>query len=583
MSRIRKPIITVLGHVDSGKSSLLDTIRGTRLVEKEAGGITQHIGATEVPTELILDMSSELLKKYGFELKIPGLLFIDTPGHEAFTNLRARGGSIADLAILVVDVMHGCQPQTFEAIDILKTYKTPFIVAMNKIDNIRGWSTRKGPVTGGIREQAKDVLDFMDIKLYELVGQLHGKGFVSERFDRVKNLTREIPIIPICAKSGEGVPELLMFLAGLSQRYMEKKLEAGENKTGRGTVLEVKEERGLGKTLDVILYEGSLKVGDTIVTVGKDGAITAKVRALLEPKALAEIRSPRDKFRSISKVVAAAGVKVAAPDIGKTLPGSPILVVQTGKEIEEIEKEVRGLNTSSDEPGPVIKADALGSLEAMEKLLGQKGIKAKKADIGDVSKRDVAEMESIKEKNPLKAVIFAFGVGINEDAREEAEKAGILIFRGDVIYRLLEEYDDWVKETKEIEKAKVLESVSWPAKFKVLRNNVFRNSKPAIVGVKVLGGKLKKGIEGMKEGRIIGEVKAIQKDGKGVESANEGDEVAVSIDGATIGRNLMEGDVLLSFIPKRHMKKLEEMENDLSAGEITLISEIKKAEIKAEA
>ncbi len=583
MSGLRKPIITVLGHVDSGKSSLLDTIRGTRLVEKEAGGITQHIGATEVPTGLILDMSAELLKKYGFDLKIPGLLFIDTPGHEAFTNLRTRGGSIADLAILVVDVMHGCQPQTFEAIDILKTYKTPFIVAMNKIDNIRGWSTRKGSVTSSINGQAKDVLDFLDIKLYELVGQLHSRGFVSERFDRVKDLTKEIPIIPLCAKSGEGVPELLMFLAGLSQRYMGKKLNVGTEGAGKGTVLEVKEERGLGKTLDVILYEGSLKVGDSVVTAGKDGVITAKIRALLEPKALTEIRSPRDKFRSINEVIAAAGVKVSAPAIGKTLPGSPLLVVRTGNEAGKIEKEIRDLKISSDEPGPMVKADALGSLEAMEKLLEQKDIKPGKADIGDVSKRDVMEMAAIREKNPYKAVIFAFGVGVNEDVKEEAEKAGIRIFRGEVIYRLLEEYDDWLNEARELEKAKTRENVSWPVKFKVLRDNVFRNSKPAIVGVKVLGGKLKKGIEVMKDGKIIGEVKAIQKDGKSIESAGEGDELAVSIDGATIGRNLMEGDVLLSFIPKKHMEKLEGMGEDLSEGEITLISEIKKAEIKAEA
>ena len=337
---IRQPIITVLGHVDHGKTKILDAIRGTAVTEREAGAITQHIGATEVPIEVIDEISGKLIKQFGFDVRLPGLLFIDTPGHEAFTSLRSRGGSIADLAVLVVDIMQLCQPQTYEAIEILKSFKTPFIVAVNKVDLLQSWESGKGSFLENVKKQSEKGKAELDEKIYRLVGQLHEKGISSERVDRCTDFQKQVAIVPVSAVTGEGVPELLMLLSGLSQKFLEKKLEIHENSGGLGTVLEVNEERGLGKTIDVILYDGVVNVGDEIVLGGSQGIIKTKVRALLKPKPLDEIMDPKEKFRQFKQVGAASGLKLAAPGLENALAGSPISVVKTGSEERILRKKL---------------------------------------------------------------------------------------------------------------------------------------------------------------------------------------------------------------------------------------------------
>lgn len=580
---IRQPIITVLGHVDAGKTKLLDAVRGTAIAEKEAGGITQHIGATEVPIETVRKLSGALIEKYGFKITIPGLLFIDTPGHEAFTNLRKRGGSIADLAVLVVDVNKGLQEQTKEAIEILKTYKTPFIIAENKIDTIHGWISTGGTASDSLAKQQEDAIETLDTKTYALIGAMHSKGFTCERFDRVKDFTKEIAIVPVCAKTGEGIPELLMFLSGISQKYLEKRLDAHEKGRGKGTVLEIKDEKGLGKTADVILYEGVLHAGDEIVLAGKAGAITTKIRALLVPKPLQEIRNPQDKFNSVDEVHAASGVKIAAPMLEDVLAGSPVEVRAEGSE-EAVMREVKGAKIDTEAEGPIVKADALGSLEAMVRLLEARGIKVRKADVGAVSKKDIMEAEAVRATNRFKGVVFAFNVKVDDAARVELKKADVKIFEENIIYRLVEGYDEWLAEERERVKQEKLTGVIVPAKIKVLPGCLFHNTKPAIVGVRVLAGRLKKGVELMKKGRgKLGKVGAIQDKGKDLDEAKTGDEVAVSIKGATCGRNLFEGDELYVYLSPKQLERVGKAGDALGEDEIALAQEIGKIIEEAEA
>ena len=262
---IRQPIVTVAGHVDHGKTTILDSIRKTGIQETEAGGITQKISFTKVPIENIKKRCPNI-EKQKLKLDIPGFLFIDTPGHAAFTNLRKRGGNLADVAILVVDINEGFKPQTIESVEILKQYKTPFIIAANKIDLIPGWnSSKKKPLMKNIQEQTLNVQQELDKRLYELVGKVHEKGFGSERFDRIDDYTKQIAIIPVSAKTGEGLPEMLMMLTGIAQRFLEQCLQCQVDGPAKGTVLEVKEEKGIGTTMDVIIYDGSLAKGDMFV------------------------------------------------------------------------------------------------------------------------------------------------------------------------------------------------------------------------------------------------------------------------------------------------------------------------------
>ncbi|MHA1626829.1 MAG: translation initiation factor IF-2 [Candidatus Asgardarchaeia archaeon] len=578
----RSPIVTVLGHIDSGKTSLLDKIRGTAVQKREAGGITQHIGASFFPIETIKSICGELINELKVELKIPGLLVIDTPGHEVFWNLRRRGGSVSDIAILVVDILKGFQAQTYECINILKDRRTPFIVAANKIDRIPGWVPFEGKsFLYSFRKQREDVKERLNQHVYSIIGELSREGFKSERFDRVKDFTREVAIVPTSALTGEGIQDLLLVLAGLTQQYMSSRLKASAG-PGRGVVLEVKDELGLGRVIDVILYDGVIKRNDTIVIGGMEGPVITHVRSLLLPKPLDEIRDPRDRFNSVDEVYAAAGVRIAAPNLEDVVSGSPISVVWEGEDVEkvasDIMRDLERIRIKTDSIGVVIKADTLGSLEAITDYFKRFGIPIRMADVGDVSKRDVVEASAVKDEEATYGVILAFNVKVLPDALEKAKELGIKIFSDDIIYRIFESYERWVSEMREVEKRKKLESIVRPGKIKIIPNYIFRMSKPAIVGVEVLSGTIKPNYELMREdGKRVGKILQIQDRGKNLQVARKGSAVAISIKGGVVGRNIKPGDILYVDIPISRIKRMvREMRDLLSEDELALLEEIRK-------
>lgn len=579
--RARQPIISVLGHVDHGKTLLLDSIRGTAVAAREAGAITQHIGSSEVPADTIKQICGEMLEKFKIKVTLPGLLFIDTPGHEAFTNLRRRGGALADLAALVVDINEGFMPQALESLTILKSYNTPFMLVANKIDLLPGWrSTHKACFLDSFVRQRVEVQRALDDKIYELVGKLHELGFEAERFDRVSDFRMQVSIVPTSAKTGEGVPEVLTVLVGLAQRFLERELMVEVTGPARGTVLEVKEEVGLGKAIDVIVYDGKLARGDIFAVGGLDKVITSKVRALLQPKPLDEIRAPEDRFKPVENVSAAAGVKVAAPGLEEVIAGAPLWAIKDASEAEKLwqalQREMERIRISTDINGVVLKADALGSLEALERQLQANGVLIRRADIGDVSRRDVVEAAGVVKSDPLLGVVLAFNVKILPDAQQEAEREGVSVLHDEVIYRLLEGYEDWAKQRRDEIRAKRLEGYYRPGKFVLKLGYVFRRSRPAIVGVDVLGGVLKPKYPLMrKDGRSIGTIRALQKEKKSVQEAKLGDELAVSIEDGVVGRNLQEGDVLYVDVPRDHVLALKrELRDLLSGDELAVLDEI---------
>lgn len=582
MSRnIRQPIISVLGHVDHGKTLLLDKIRGTTVANREAGAITQHIGATGVPVPTVEEICGRFLNKFtSGDLDIPGLLFIDTPGHEAFANLRSRGGALADLAILVVDVTEGFQPQTLESINHLKSNETPFVVAANKCDLLPGWKPSPNSCfIDTFKNQNSRVQEELDEKIYEIVGELDDHGFQSERFDRVGDFKKQVGIVPTSAKTGEGIPELLAILAGLSQRYMEKELAVEVSGPARGTVLEVKEERGLGKTIDAIIYDGTLSTQDEVAIGGLDKVILSKVRALLQPRPLDEIRDPQERFKHVDKVSAAAGVKIAAPDIEEVVAGAPIWGIESDDEVDEICQLVRdrleSIRIEKDKNGVIVKADTLGSLEALEDQLNVNEIPIRRADVGDVTRRDTLEAGAVAEEEPLLGVVLAFNTDILPHAEDEADERGVKILKNDVIYRLIEDYEEWVEEEKARIRAEKLEGLKRPGKASIKPGYVFRKNQPAIVGVDVLGGIVRPGFPLMdKEGERVGIVREIQSEQENVSEAESGDELAFSISGPTVGRQIKEGDVLYVDIPRDHVKKLKELTDILSEDEVRVMEEI---------
>ncbi len=583
--RLRQPIVTVLGHVDHGKTTLLDKIRRTAVAAREAGGITQHIGASFVPADVIEKIAEPLKKIIPIKLIIPGLLFIDTPGHELFSNLRRRGGSVADFAIVVVDVMEGFQPQTYEAVELLKERRVPFLVAANKIDRIPGWKPHPDePFIFSIKKQTPQVQALLEQKIYEIIGKLYELGLPAELFTRIKDFTKAIAVVPVSARTGEGVPELLAVLAGLTQQYLKNRLRYAEG-PAKGVVLEVKEHPGLGTTLDAVIYDGVLRVGDTIIVGGKNGPIKTTVRALLMPRPLQDIRSREAKFMNVDAVYAASGVRVAAPGLEDALAGSPLYVAASEEDarrlMKEVEKELEEIRIRTDKVGVVVKADTLGTLEALVTALKRRNIPVRIADIGPVSRIDVIDASITRKEDPFLGVILAFNVKVLPEAEMEAKHAGVKIFADNVIYRLLESYEKWIEEEKQRQRLQQLAGLVRPGKVRILPGYVFRRSDPAIVGVKVEGGVIKPGYPLMDDrGRPLGRIMAIRDRDRSLSEARLGMEVAISIQGRIlVGRHVDEGDVMYTNVPADHAKKLvTEFRDLISEDELSVLKEI--AEIK---
>jgi translation initiation factor 5B len=573
--KIRTPIVCVMGHVDHGKTSLLDRIRGSSVVSSEVGAITQHIGATIVPIEAIQRMSGTMGK---MPVSIPGLLFIDTPGHHAFTTLRARGGALADMAILVVDINQGFQPQTVEALQILRNCRTPFVIAATKIDRIHGWRVNENEsFLSTFAKQNERVRTDVENKTYEIVGKLSELDFSSDRFDRVSDFKRNLAIVPVSAHTGEGIPDLLLMMIGLAQRYMGDELKISVEGPGAGTVLEVKEERGLGTTLDVILYDGTLAIGDEIAVATQGDVVVTKVRSLLKPRPMKEILV-EDRFERVKSVAAASGIKVTAPNLEGVIAGSPFFVVRNNRDEVEarIRKEMTEIHVNLSDEGIAIKADTIGALEALCKELEGKGISVMRAEVGPVSRLNLIETETVK--NPTHRVLLSFNTPILPDAAEMIKDplyTQVKVFEGRVIYQLIDQYVAWRDEQKRLQEKQRFEHVVMPAKIRLLPDCVFRQSNPAVVGVRVLGGKLRSDVELIRtDGKKVGHLKTMQLRQESIREADPGLEVAISIEGATVGRQVSVGDDLFVDVPERHVKVLErEMVKTLNTSTQEILSE----------
>ena len=572
----RQPIVSVLGHVDHGKTSILDYVRSlgmdrqASVMAREAGGITQHIGATEVPADLLNEACKEMMG--GRKFKSPGLLFIDTPGHHSFTSLRNRGGALADIAILVVDLMEGLQPQTIESLNILRKQKTPFIVAANKVDRLHGWICERGrSFTESFSDQRPDVREYFEEKWWKLLGQFSEHGFNIERYDQLRDFTQSVAVVPCSAKEGEGLQDLLAISIGLAERFLEDRLRDTLG-PAEGTVLEMKDERGLGKTIDVILYRGELKKGDRITLVSQDGPFQTHIKGMFQPRGMSEMRDAGDRWDSVDFIKAASGVKISGPGLENVLAGTSLRLSNSDEELanaEELAWEEAKISFETDEEGVVLKSDTLGGLEALAFELKKLDVPIRIATIGQVNKRDLLTAQNAKD--PLHRIILAFSTSAVNEIGESlrAEDSPVKLLEGEIIYHIVERLEEWNEETKrKIEEAS-REALVYPGKILIMRDHVFRRSNPAVVGIRVLAGRIHVGQYLMKEdGTSIGRVKSLRSGEDSMQQATQGEEVACAIRGATVGRGIDEQDVLLVDVPESHARRLKKLEMTAQEEEV---------------
>jgi len=537
---LRSPICVIMGHVDTGKTKLLDKIRRSNIQEGEAGGITQQIGATYFPKETLRRLTTFFADKFKLEYLLPGLLIIDTPGHESFSNLRSRGSSLCDIAILVVDIMHGIEKQTRESIGLLRAKKTPFVVALNKVDRISDWKANPGAAfVDSIRKQSQHCKDQFKKNLASALTQFQEEGLNAKPYYEMKfgdNVrVSEIPVIPTSAITGEGIPDLLAIVHLLTQTKMQKKLTS-KNEL-QCTVLEVKVEQGIGTTLDVILVNGVLRVNDTIVVAGLNGPISTHIRALLTPEPMKELRV-KSQWVHHEVIYAAMGCKIAAPGLEGAIAGSELFVASNPDEVEELKSKVVADVESilgkvdKTQDGLLVQASTLGSLEALLSFLESKEIPVCSVGIGPLYRRDLLPIQQIAQRNPKFAVALAFNVEISQEAQRYAQENDIKIFNAEIIYHLTDMYDSYLKDLKAKMKEAARASAIFPVSIQYLENQLIHRSKPVIIGVRVLEGTLRKGTPITTVGdhpRFIGTVDSIQVNKQSIDTANVNQECAVSI------------------------------------------------------
>ncbi|KAJ3019641.1 UNVERIFIED_CONTAM: hypothetical protein HDU68_010583, partial [Siphonaria sp. JEL0065] len=494
---LRSPICVILGHVDTGKTKVLDKIRQTNVQEGEAGGITQQIGATFFPMEAIRQKTAELHKDAVPDYKLPGLLIIDTPGHESFTNLRSRGSSLCNIAVLVVDIMHGLEPQTIESLGLLKARKTPFIVALNKIDRIYGWKAIPNcPVQDTLAQQSDHVIAEFNERVEKTKLAFAEQGLNSEVYYKNKNVAKYVSLVPTSAVTGEGIPDLLHLLVDLTQNRLTDSLMYLSELSC--TVLEVKVIEGLGTTIDVILSNGVLREGDKIIVCGLNGPIVTNVRALLTPEPMRELRI-KSAYVHHKEVKASLGVKISAPGLEKAIAGSRLIVIGEDEDeedyYEEIMSDFSALNEKFITPGRgvCVQASTLGSLEALLTFLKASNIPVSGYNLGPVHKKDVIRTTIMLERHRELAMLLAFDVTIDKDAEEMAEQNGIKIFKADIIYHLFDQFTAHMKNIEEMKRRDQAPMAVFPCVLRIIPGMVFNKRSPIIMGVDVVEGVLKIG------------------------------------------------------------------------------------------
>ena len=491
---LRSPICCILGHVDTGKTKLLDKVRQTSVQEGEAGGITQQIGATYFPVEALREKTM-VLNKGNFDFKVPGLLIIDTPGHESFTNLRSRGSSLCNIAILVVDIMHGLEAQTLESIRLLRDRKTPFIVALNKVDRLYDWKpTPNNAFQDSLAQQPVHTQKEFEERASKVMLAFAEQGLNAELYYKNKSMGRYVSLVPTSALSGEGVPDMLQLLVSLTQTRMSQSLMYLSEL--ECTVLEVKVVEGLGTTIDVVLSNGVLRESDKIVVCGLNGPIVTQVRALLTPQPLKELRV-RSSYVHHKEVRASLGVKIAAPDLDKAVAGSRLLVCTNDDEEELLREEVMSdlttLLNSVDKSGKgvCVQASTLGSLEALLEFLRVSKIPVSGINIGPVYKRDVMRCATMLEKARELACILCFDVSVDKEAERLAEELGVKLFTADIIYHLFDRFMAYRAEIMENKKRDAAGTAVWPCRLRTIA--AFAKRDPIILGCDIIDGSLRIG------------------------------------------------------------------------------------------
>ncbi|OQS55554.1 SPAC56F8.03 [Ecytonucleospora hepatopenaei] len=597
ISSYKSPICCILGHVDTGKTKLLDKLRESNVQGNEAGGITQQIGATFFPTEMLNEKCHRTLHEEILS-SLPGILVIDTPGHESFSNLRSRGSSLCDLAILVVDICHALEPQTIESIQLLKNKKTPFIVALNKIDRVYGWKNNENGFFDFENQDDYTKREFEKM-VDSVVVSFAEQGLNACLFDKNQNIKKNVSMVPTSAITGEGIPNLVKLFLELSHRFMLEKMKI--TKQTECTILEVKHTEGFGLTLDAILSNGTLREGDKIALNGFDGVIHATIRTILVPQPLKELRI-KSAYQTVKAVTAAMGIKVVIyskeHDISNAVAGSKMYVIGTSRGIElktaeNLLKEdfstVMNQIETVDE-GVHIVANTLGAMEALLKFLKDSDVPVCSISLGKIRKKDIMKMSMVNKKYRF---ILSFDVHFeSKELIDLCKEYNIQYSVAPIIYHLLDFYKEKSEQMMRADKEKYEDVAIFPSKIKIVPNCVFCSRSPLVLGVEVIQGTLKintplcvfkKDIKNNSTYTLLGKVTSIEEKKQKVNVLEQGKQAAIKVEvdkndtAKVLDRHFTVEDEIYSVVTRKSIDLLKEFyKDDLTQEHIELLFYLKK-------
>ena len=571
----------------------------------------------------------------------PGIIFLDTPGHESFGSIRNRSGSVADIAILIVDIVEGFKPQTIQSIEILEQNDIPFIIVGNKVDRIHQWESKRGRSSWqSWNEQSKDVQKMADDFYYKLLGQVasHSKFNLAKYWDGIKtfDIKNDRLFVPMSAKEGEGLQDLLFVILAMAEKFAREDLIIHSEDMAEGYVLESREEIGVGKTIDIILTKGTIRVGDSVAYNTNDGPIadsshadestSVRIRSIRRPMGMAEMRDAGKRWENIQSASAASGLKLVIPRMKEIHIGSKIFFPKPEEDLEPIFKEMKlenkrirddapimcsicsevlsrkefstrhtnpsaqgegfspGCQTAREvREGAVVKARTFGGLEAVLYELKKRKIPISHAEVGPVNKRDVREI--LATGNDEHKFLIALAVKGNvqveqeiKDAEKSKKSVDFNYIQGDILYQIMDQIDERVEEIRETAANSDSGILFRPAQIRYL--NMSFKDKPAVFGVQVLKGQIRVGQELLRSdgtGRVLGKILSIGTDGETV--AHEGEQVPIQVNIRFSRSNIIDDEIFYGNVLEEDSKNmrnvsLSESEKDAFIDIIKIHQEI---------
>ncbi len=569
---LKAPVCCIVGHIDAGKTSLLDKLRNSNVQAKEAGGITQHIGSTFFPIENIRKNCASIKGKFEVIHKIPGILMIDTPGHSEFQSLRDVGTSICDLGILIIDIEESVQEQTKEAIKLLKEKNIPFVIAVTKLDKIYGWTTTTSSnLRGALKEQSKDVAMILESKLEDIKYDLSKEEINAEFYFKNTKPEKVYSMIPVSSKTGEGIADILALLVYISQTWMIKKLTFKEKV--KCTIMESKYDQHLGYTIDVILSNGTLNVGDKFAVATSEGAKITTIRNILTPTPMTQL-GKKTQWSYHDSVKASIGVKLIGSNLDGVYPGTHLQSIDATVSEEEavklVNEEIDKVWKSYvfESPGVFFSAQTFGELEAGYSIFKKAGINVAGAYIGSPSNKIIDRIcmnldGKENEKLPENRMYFYFGPFNDVSVEEYAKTKEVKLLTSEVIYNLVDFYK---KEREQIIKSRQNSNTEavFPVQLSILKQYIFLKggNEHLLFGVKVKKGTLYKNTPIIVVGKnvILGKVTNIQFNHKDQEKGLEGQEVCIRLDNPnklTYARHFDESDILIGNMTRESIDVLK--------------------------